>query len=156
MTPHLRRSLLVGAVAALALFAFYATILTLVSGREYTRTQVAKDFPFLAFLLPGFGAQFGLFAHVRGLVHGAAKRVGAAAGASGTMSGASMVACCAHYIPTLLPFLGATAASTLIMAWRTPLLVLAILSNVVGLAVSLRALRKVRGMQAAHAPSGGA
>lgn len=140
------RSILIGVASAFLLLVFYLGVLALVSGRDYARSQFFDDIPFLILLVPGFGAQAALFTFIRSLA-GAHGRMGAAAGTSGGLSGASMVACCAHYIPTLLPFVGVSAAATLIMAWRTPLLVIAVLSNLVGLAYMLRVLRKVQGMK---------
>lgn len=143
MNPR-QRATVIGAAAAFVLLAFYLAVLALVSGRDYAQTQFVKDLPFLIILLPGFGLQAGLFVLIRGI---AGTHSGAAAGASGGISGASMIACCAHYVPTLLPFVGVSAVATLVMAWRTPLLVVAVLSNIAGLLYMLRVLRKVRGMR---------
>lgn len=145
MKSH-ERAILIGAASGVVLLAFYLGVLSLVSGREYARTQFFQDIPFLAFLIPGFATQVGLYTHIRG-VAAAHARLGAAAGASGGLSGASMVACCAHYLPTLLPLVGVSAAATLIMAWRTPLLIIAIVSNAAGLGYMVRVLRKVRRMR---------
>lgn len=133
------QSALAGAAASLALFAFYAVVLALVNGRDYLVAQARSDAPFLTFLVPSFGLVAGMFAHLRALARGAHPGTVAA---SGGMSGAAMIACCAHYLPTVLPFLGVTAFATVVMAWRTPLLVLAVASNLAGLAVVTRALRR--------------
>lgn len=130
-----RRSILVGALAALALAIFYAAILTLVSGWEFTRAQAARDAPYLVAILPLFGTQVGLYHSLRA----AAAR--ARATASGGMSGAAMVACCAHFLPTLLPYTGVAAFATVVTAWRVPMLLLAIAANGAGIALAIRAIR---------------
>lgn len=135
-----RRAILIALAAGVGLLVFYLTVLTLVSGWDYTRGQIAKDSPFLALIVPLFGAQVGQYARLKGLARGPLAGVGA--GASGGMSGTAMVACCAHFLPTLLPYTGIAAFATVVTAWRTPMLVIAIASNAAGFLVSTRALRK--------------
>lgn len=142
MARPLRRAILAGVTASLALATFYGTTLTLVSGWAYTTSQVPRDAPYLALILPMFGAQVGAFAWLR-----AAHRARMAAGAttaSGGLSGTAMVACCAHLLPTLLPYTGVAAFATVVTAWRVPMLLLAIASNVAGLAIATRAIRRMR------------
>ena len=135
-----RRAIVIALVAGAALLAFYLTVLTLVSGWDYTRSQIVKDAPFLALIVPLFGAQVGQYARLRGLAHG--PTASASTTASGGMSGTAMVACCAHFLPTLLPYTGVAAFATVVTAWRTPMLAIAVLSNAAGLAVSTRVMRK--------------
>lgn len=146
-----RASLLVGLAAALGLVALYASVLTLVSGWAFTRAQAARDWPFLLAIVPLFGTQVALY-------HALRSGAGAAA-ASGGMSGSAMVACCAHFLPTLLPYTGIAAFATVVTAWRLPMLLLAVAANLVGIAIALRALRTNRRHEAMrplheHAPDG--
>lgn len=138
-----RRSLAVGVLGALGLAAFYVLVLTLVGGWDFTRAQAARDAPWLALLLPLFGTQVGLLHAVR---HGAR------AGVGGGMSGAAMVACCAHFLPTLLPYAGVAAFATVVTAWRVPMLLLAVAANLVGIALALRAVRRMRPSSTFAAP----
>lgn len=135
-----RRSVLTGAIAALGLMAFYVTVLTLVSGWDFTRTQAARDWPYLLAIAPLFGTQVGLYHSLRAGAR-AARAAGASATASGSMSGTAMVACCVHFLPTLLPYTGIAAFATVVTAWRVPMLLLAIASNLVGIALAIRAIR---------------
>lgn len=135
-----KRSLLLGAAAGLALTAFYGTVLTLVSGWDFTTEQAARDWPYLLAIVPLFGTQVGLFHYLRAGAE-AAKAAGASATASGGMSGTAMIACCAHFLPTLLPYTGIAAFATVVTAWRVPMLLLAIAANVVGITLALRAVR---------------
>ncbi len=139
---------LVGAVAAALLLAFYLSIVTLAEGRERAAEQFRADLPYLAFLFPGFGTQMGLYTRLRQLVH-ARQRAGAVAGASGGMSATAVVACCAHFLPTLLPILGISALSAALAAWKAPLLVVAILMNAAGALYAGRLLRRHGRMLAA-------
>lgn len=130
-----RRSILAGAIATIGLATFYLVVLTLVSGWEFTRAQAMRDAPYLAAILPLFGTQIGLYHSLRA----AAAR--ARATASGGMSGAAMVACCAHFLPTLLPYTGVAAFATVITTWRVPMLLLAIVANAAGITLAIRAIR---------------
>lgn len=145
--------MLVGAVAALGLVAFYVTVLTAISGWDFTRSQAERDWPYLAAIVPLFGAQLGLYHALRAGAR-AAKATGASATASGGMSGTAMVACCAHFLPTILPYTGIVAFASVVMEWRVPMLVVAIVANLVGIGVAVRALRINRRhdeMRAGHA-----
>ena len=138
-----RRSVLVGVLAAVALTAFYAGVLTLVSGWDFTRGQAARDWPYLLAIVPLFGAQVGLYHHLRSGAR-AARAAGAGATASGGVSGTAMVACCAHFLPTLLPYTGIAAFATVVTAWRAPMLLLAIAANAAGILLAVRAIRRNR------------
>lgn len=148
-----RRSVAVGAAAALALVLLYAVVLTLVSGWAFTRAQAARDWPYLLAIVPLFGAQVGLYHALRTGAR-AAKAAGVGTAANGGMSGTAMVACCAHLLPTLLPYTGVAAFATLVTAWRVPMLLLAIAANLAGVLLAWRALRANRrhdAMRKAHA-----
>lgn len=134
-----RRSFLIGAIAALGLVTFYATVLTLVSGWDFTKSQAARDWPFLLGIVPLFGVQVGLYHFIRAGAR-AARAAGASATASGGVSGTAMVACCAHFLPTLLPYTGIAAFATVVTAWRVPMLLLAIAANAIGIALAARAI----------------
>lgn len=137
------RSFLVGGLAALGLVAFYVAVLTVVSGWDFTREQAARDWPYLLAIVPLFGTQVGLFHSIRADAK-VAKALGASATASGGMSGTAMVACCAHFVPTLLPYTGVAAFATVVTAWRVPMLLLAIAANAIGILVAWRAVRMNR------------
>ena len=85
-----------------------------------------------------FGVQAGLYSHLRILVRVRARGTGALTGASGGTSAASMVACCAHRVADLLPFLGLSAAAGLIAAWKVPLMIVGVAFSLVGIGVILR------------------
>ncbi len=65
-------------------------------------------------------------------------------GAGGTTSAVAMVACCAHHVTDVLPFLGLTAAATFLAQYRTAFLVVSLGVNLTGIAVMVSILRKER------------
>lgn len=152
------RPLLLGLLAGGGLFTFYLTVVTLGSGWDQALRQLRDDGLLLLPLFPLFGTQVGLYTHLRALVRQRAAAVAATTGASGGVSGAAVVACCAHLIPTFLPVVGISALATALGALRTPLLVLALASNLGGLLLVWRALRhaKAAGLGAGAAVPGGA
>ena len=55
-----------------------------------------------------------------------------------------MLACCAHHLVDLLPLVGVSAAAVFLNAYRTPLFLVGIGMNMLGIAVIGRQLRKAR------------
>jgi hypothetical protein len=78
--------------------------------------------------------------------------------AAGTgASAVAMLACCAHHAADFLPLIGVSAAAVFLDTYKTPLLVLGIAMNAVGVAVLWRELQRARSAcQAADQPRQGA
>ena len=108
-----------GLLASAIVLSFYFGVLTLVSGWQFTVEQFADWWPYIVALAIGFGIQVGLFVYLRRAVHGAAS--GKVLVATGTTSGAAMVACCTHYLVNLLPVLGATGLVSFVGAYQIEL-----------------------------------
>lgn len=121
-----------GLLASVILLSFYFGVLTLVSGWQFTVEQFVEWWPYIVTLAIGFGIQVGLFVHLRRAVHGAAS--GKVIVATGTTSGAAMVACCTHYLVNLLPVLGATGLVSFVGAYQVELFWFGIASNLLGIA----------------------
>jgi hypothetical protein len=51
-----------------------------------------------------------------------------------------MVACCAHHLADLAPFIGATGAAAFLTDYRIPFMVVGIGVNAIGIAVTARRL----------------
>jgi hypothetical protein len=85
-------------------------------------------------LVLGFGAQIGMFFYAREQMHESAA---AGAAASTGISAASMVACCAHHLADILPFLGISALGILFAKYQTVFLLAGILSNILGISYML-------------------
>ena len=139
--PIARRAIITGALAATALAVFYVAVVWVASGSfAHMVDQATSDWYFLAFILAGFGVQVALVTELRRrhrLHHTAAVAGGAGMGAST----AGMIACCAHHIADLAPFIGATGAATFLTSYRVPFMLVGIGVNAVGVAVSARRLR---------------
>jgi copper chaperone CopZ len=142
----LRRPVVLGALAASGLLAFYLGVITLAQGWAHATQQLADDRWFVAAITAGFGAQTGLFSYLRRL-H-ARMSAGGVAASTGT-STTAMLACCAHHLTDVLPILGLSGAAIFLNAYKTPLLWLGVLMNLAGVAYLLRQVvaqrRRLRG-----------
>ncbi len=137
------RSMVAGVVGAISLVALYLGIISLAQGTGHAFDQLMADAPFVGLIAAGFGTQIALFAELR-LVD-RRHRTAAAVTAAGTgTSAAAMLACCAHHLVDLLPFLGLSAAAVFLDAYRTPLFLVGIGMNAVGIIVIARQLRRAR------------
>ena len=145
--PHLSRRTLVALhtiAGALMLFALYSGIVAGASrSLDHFTDQVRSDWYLIAPLMVGFGTQAALMLELR-----RRHRLNALqAGVGMTGAGAStvgMVACCAHHIVDLAPFLGASAAATFLTAWKIPLVVAGLAINAIGIALGVRNLRRLK------------
>lgn len=135
------RSVRAAAIASALLALFYVGVVWAASGSfQHLVDQAGRDWYFLALILGGFGAQVGLVSELRRrhrLQHSAALAGGAGAGSST----AGMVACCAHHIAELAPFIGATGAATFLIEYRIPFMIVGIGINAVGVAAAALRLR---------------
>lgn len=137
------RSLAIGVIAAGVLLLAYLAIISLAQGIEHAFAQLAADFLFVGLIAAGFGAQLALFAELRAV--GKLHQASAAVTAAGTgTSAAAMLACCAHHLVDLLPILGLSAAAVFLNSYKTPLFVIGIGMNVIGILVIARQLRRAR------------
>lgn len=135
----------VGAAGSLALIGLYLGVVTWAQGSEHALELLWDDRLFVGAISLGFGTQVGLFAYVRMLQHAMARSSVALAGAGTATSSVSMVACCAHHLADVLPIVGLSGLAVFLVDFRTPLMLLGIATNVVGIAVMLRELRRMRG-----------
>ena len=137
------RSVAAGVLAAVALLGVYLGIISLAQGIEHALEQLGTDALFVGLIAAGFGTQIALFVELRAVdrLHRSAAAVTAAG--TGT-SAAAMLACCAHHLVDLLPLLGLSAAAVFLNAYQTPLFLLSIGMNVIGIAIIARQLRQAR------------
>ena len=144
----MRRTLfavLAGIGGALALAALYLGIVTWAEGSEHALRLLWDDRLFVGAISLGFGTQLGLFAYVRMLQHAMAGGSVTLAGAGTTTSSVSMVACCAHHFADVLPIVGLSGLAVFLVEFRTPLMLLGIATNLAGIALMIRELRRMRG-----------
>ena len=137
------RSIAAGLLGAAALLGVYLGIISLAQGAEHALEQLAADAPFVGLIAAGFGVQIALFAELRSVDRH--HRAAAAVTAAGTgTSAAAMLACCAHHVIDLLPLVGLSAAAVFLNAYKTPLFLVGIGMNVIGIVVIARQLRRAR------------
>ncbi len=140
---HQLRSVRAGILAAAGMAVSYAIVVGGLSGSAaHLADQVAADWYLLVPIVVGFGVQVGLVSELRRRhrLHRAAAAAGVAGAGASTVG---MVACCAHHVADLAPFLGATAAATFLADYRLPFMVGGLLVNGIGIAVVARRLRRV-------------
>ena len=142
------RPIAFGLLAVLGLLAFYLGIITLAQGWIHALEQRAEDRWFVGAIASGFGTQVGLFTYLKSLHAQAA--AGGVAASTGT-STAAMLACCAHHLADILPIVGLSGAAIFLNAYKTPLLWVGILMNLIGIVYLLRKIRQQHRM-ACHTP----
>ncbi|HJZ05165.1 hypothetical protein A2634_00160 [Candidatus Amesbacteria bacterium RIFCSPHIGHO2_01_FULL_48_32] len=109
-------------VAALGMLAFYfATLTFLGGGWEFAWGQFSQYWWLVLPIVGTFGGQVYL-----------AKNLKMAAGTGG-VSGAAMIACCAHHVAEFLPFLGLFTAASFLIRYQIQFMFLALGVNVWGL-----------------------
>ena len=68
--------------------------------------------------------------------------------ASGTISGGSMVACCSHYLLSIIPIIGITGLATFtsfLMTYQKSFFSIGIVSSIAGIALMFNHKRKMKG-----------
>jgi len=137
------KSIRLGVLAAGGMAVLYTIVVIGASGSvDHYLDQVATDWYLLLPIVIGFGVQVGLLAELRGR----GKARGAAAAVGGAGAGAStvgMVACCAHHLADLAPFVGATAAATVLYDYRLAFMLTGLGFNAIGITLATRRLRRL-------------
>ncbi len=131
-----------GAAAATALFLIYFVVVSLTQGYAHAVDEFLSFAYLMVPLAAGFGLQVSLFTYARHYTTVAAGHASASVGASGGVSAASMVACCAHHLTDVLPLVGVSAAALFLTAYQTLFIAVGLLSNLVGITVMLAIIQK--------------
>lgn len=146
-----RRSIVTGVIAGAGLVLFYVLVVAGASGSwEHLIDQSRQDWYYLVLITGGFGLQVALVAELRHRrrLHPAAAMAGGA-GAGGSTAG--MVACCAHHLADLVPFIGATGAAAFLIDYRIAFMLVGIGVNSLGVAVAARRLHRMAAIHECHA-----
>lgn len=144
LTRRVVLSIACGTLAALGLVGLYLGIVTWAQGVDHAFELLSDDRIFVGLISAGFGTQIGLFTYVRLLQRALARESVALTGAGTTASSISMVACCAHHLADVLPIVGVSGLAVFLVEVRTPLMVLGLATNAVGIAFMLRELQRAR------------
>lgn len=141
------RSYLYGALASIVVVGVYLGMNTLTADWYFARVQFIDYRWWILTLAIGLGIQVTLFtlfrAHLRG---GKIKAVKSTMAASGGVSATAMMACCSHYLATVIPALGvpflSAAAVSRIAEFQTYFFLAGVLSCLVGIGMMLRMMEK--------------
>ncbi len=136
----------------MALVLLYLGIVTLAQGPGHALELLWGDRLFVGLIGAGFGVQIGLFVYVRLLRRAFARESVAMSGAGTATSSVAMVACCAHHLADVVPLVGLSGLAVFLVEIRTPLLLVGLATNVLGVAVMLRQLRRTTGGYRVVAP----
>lgn len=140
------RSMAVGILAGGLLMGVYFSVLTLVSGWEFTLGQFATYWHFIVPLAMGFAVQVGLYTYLRRITRhdNAAGKVAAVTGGTST---AAMISCCTHYLANIVPILGATGLVALVGQYQVQLFWVGLAFNLAGVVyISTRVVQASRHM----------
>jgi hypothetical protein len=145
MNRRVALSIGMGVVGAAALVGLYLGIVAWAQGADHALDLLWSDRLFVSLISVGFGTQVGLFTDLRLLQRAMARESVALAGAGTATSSISMVACCAHHVADVLPIIGLSGLAVFLVEFRTPLMLLGLATNLVGIGVMLRQLLRIRG-----------
>ena len=137
----MRKAVVYGILAGAGLLVLYLLVMGLASG--YTARQLINFKFWIAALVLGFGIQVGLFSYLRNCREetAAGKRTVAAGAGTSTVA---MLACCAHHISDVLPFLGLSVLSLTLSKYQAWFLGLGVASNLVGIFLMLQQIRRMK------------
>ncbi len=132
-----------GIAASASFFAFYIAVLTALNSFEHALSTFSQYWYFMIPLVIGFGIQVGLFFYVKSEAKArSARGAKGAVAASGGLSGAAMIACCAHHATDVMPFLGLAVASAFLAQFQGLFLALGVFSNIVGIMFMLKTIKE--------------
>ena len=150
MANQIKKSILWGVMAAIALMLLYFLILSLVSGWDFTLSQFSENWYWIIALSIGFGTQIALFTYLRDLHRGqVSAKVVAASGATSTIA---MISCCSHYLINVLPVIGISGLVAVIGQYQTELFWVGIVSNLLGIIYMTNKLIKFKSAQLQYEP----
>ena len=133
----------IGLLAFAALLALYFVVLTAISGWQFAVGEFSRYWFYILPLAAGFGLQVTLFMALRLHVARSAAS-GTVVAASGTTSTVAMISCCAHYLTTVAPVLGATGLVAFAAQFQVQFFWLGLLLNAAGIAFVASRLARAR------------
>lgn len=134
----------IGLIASVGLLVLYFSTMIIATDSVTTTVNQFRDMWYwLVSLSIGFGIQTGLFVKIRSILKGSTKTAAGLTSASGSTSGISMVACCAHHLAEILPALGISGIAIFLTNYQIPLIILGLVMNMGGIAYMLRIKYKI-------------
>jgi hypothetical protein len=138
----MKRHIITGVIAGVFLTGLYLGIITLLQDWSHAIDQFARMWYWLAVLAGGLGIQAGLYSFIRREMRARHTSATASVAASGGVSAGSMIACCAHHLTDVLPFLGLTGLATVLVEYQPAFIGTGILSNIVGITLMLDTIQR--------------
>lgn len=132
------KSLLYGLFAGLGLLVFYLGVVSIFQGAEFAFLNLRSLWYLIFPLAAGFGTQTGLFFSIKHT----ASLTGTVAG-TGTISGGSMLACCSHFLLSMIPLAGASGLAIFLVKYQAGFLGVGIISNLAGISLMLNHKNKM-------------
>lgn len=116
------------------LLVLYFSIVSLISGWNFARSQFNQFWYFILSLAAGFGIQIGLYTYLKELIigHNIQTPKGTVA-VTGTTSTLAMISCCAHYLANLIPVLGIAGALSVVAQYQVQLFWVGLVFNLFGM-----------------------
>jgi|SRR3989344_5234703 len=139
-TESKSNAVLYGIFAGVALLIFYLSVVSFFQGFEFAIMNLRSLWYLIFPLAIGFGIQIGLYFSIK---HDA--MVNGTVGATGAVSGGSMLACCSHFLLNIIPLAGASGLAIFLVKYQSWFLVFGILSNVVGIGLMWNHKKKMQG-----------
>ena len=127
-----------GVGAALALSAFYVTVLAWAGGWPHLVDQARRDWWLLAPIIVVFGVQVAVTVELRHRHR--VEHLAMTSGTGGAASAVGMIACCAHHIADVLPIVGTAGIAGSLFEWRIQLMAGGLAVSVAVVSVGLRRL----------------
>lgn len=137
----------VGLLGSMGLAIIYFGLVTWAESFEHARQLFWEDRAIVLPMILGFGVQLGLYTVLKKGLYVPIRDTGASGaltGASGGVSAAAMVACCAHHVTDLLPLIGLTAAATFLAEYRLAFMLVGLGTTIAGIAAMLVILLRER------------
>ena len=133
-----------GLMGTVFLTGLYLGIVSLAESPQHALDLFWEDKAFVIPIISGFGIQVGLTILLNKGLYLSLPAAGATTAAGGGVSTVAMVACCAHHVADVLPLVGLTAAATFLASWKIPFMAIGLMTNLLGILIMLREIRKAR------------
>lgn len=140
----LSKSILFGLIGSVSLLALYFAVMLLArSSVSEALLQLKTVIIWVIPLVLTFGMQVGLYVYIKDCAKKHAIS-GTQTTVSTATSGTAMLACCAHHLTDILPILGLSILSTFLAKYQVWFLGIGIASNIVGIAILIKQLYKMK------------
>lgn len=136
-----------GLAGAIALTAFYFTIVSLAESPQHAVEFFWQDRLIVIPIITGFGIQVALYTILKKRLYVPVSSTGLSGplmGAGGATSGVAMVACCVHHVADVLPILGMTAAAAFLAQYRIAFMGVGLTTTVLGIVIMIIILVRER------------